>query len=121
MEQLLAHLAGDFLLQNRWMAEQKVHRWWPAIVHALLYTAPFILLTQEAAALVVIGGTHLIIDRFRLAKHVMWLKELISPQSYRRTLRATKKRADGPDFWLMVMVDNSIHLLLNFAAIQYWG
>ncbi|MBT2390812.1 DUF3307 domain-containing protein [Streptomyces sp. ISL-1] len=32
-ESLLAHLAGDYLIQSDWMATEKVKRWWPAVVH----------------------------------------------------------------------------------------
>jgi hypothetical protein len=44
---LLAHLAGDYLLQSDWMATQKVRRWWPAVVHGLTYLLPFLLITRS--------------------------------------------------------------------------
>ncbi|MFD4210556.1 DUF3307 domain-containing protein, partial [Micromonospora tulbaghiae] len=63
---LLAHLAGDYLLQSHWMATEKSKRWWPAWAHALTYGLPFLLITQSPAALAVIVGTHAVIDRYRL-------------------------------------------------------
>lgn len=36
---LVGHLVGDFLLQNRWMAERKSTQWPPLLVHSLIYTA----------------------------------------------------------------------------------
>ncbi len=69
MPELLAHLVGDYILQNHWMANEKTRAWLPALVHAAIYTAVFALLTQDWRALAVIGGTHLLIDRFRLARY----------------------------------------------------
>lgn len=34
----VGHLAGDFLFQNRWMAEGKTTRWLPLLVHSFVYT-----------------------------------------------------------------------------------
>lgn len=76
---ILAHLVGDYLIQSHWMATEKVNRWWPAIAHGLSYTLPYALVTQSPVALVVIAGTHILIDRYRLAKHVVWLKNQLGP------------------------------------------
>jgi hypothetical protein len=57
VESLLAHLAGDYLIQSDWMATEKVKRWWPAVVHGTTYGLPFLLITQSPAALAVIGCT----------------------------------------------------------------
>lgn len=67
---VLAHLVGDYVIQSHWMATEKTKHWLPAIVHGVTYTLPHALITQSPLALVVIGGTHIIIDRFRLARHV---------------------------------------------------
>lgn len=69
MTQLLAHLLGDYVLQNHWMANTKTTRSSAALLHALFYTLPFLLLTQDPWRLAVIGGTHFVIDRFRLARY----------------------------------------------------
>lgn len=71
---LLAHLVGDYVLQSDWMATGKLTRWWPAVAHGLTYTLPYVLVTQSLWALLIIGGTHIVIDRYRLAKYVTWLK-----------------------------------------------
>ena len=68
---LLAHLAGDYLIQSHWMATQKTSRWWPAIAHGVTYTLPYALVTQSPLALAVIAGTHVVIDRYRLARYVV--------------------------------------------------
>lgn len=74
---LLAHLVGDYLFQSDWMATEKLKRWWPAAAHGITYTLPYVLVTRNPWALLIIGGTHIVIDRYRLAKYVVWLKNQV--------------------------------------------
>ena len=69
MGPLLAHLVGDYVLQNHAMATRKTSSWPWALLHAAFYTLPFLLLTQDWRALAIIGGTHAVIDRYRLARY----------------------------------------------------
>lgn len=39
---LAAHMAGDFLLQNKWMAENKLKDWAVRWVHCLVYLMCFV-------------------------------------------------------------------------------
>lgn len=122
LEVILAHLVGDYLLQSHWMAVEKTKRWWPAIAHGLTYTLPYILVTQSVAALLVIAGTHVVIDRYRLAKHVVWLKNLLAPKEYRSPRTATGYPTDTAPWmsvWLMIIADNTLHLLINTAAVLW--
>lgn len=121
---ILAHLVGDYILQTHWMATQKTERWLPAIVHGVVYTLPYALVTQSPWALLVIAGTHIVIDRFRLAKHVMWFKNQLAPKAYRPTWAEAKANAGYPadtpawlSVWLMIVADNTIHLLINTGAV----
>lgn len=120
---ILAHLVGDYLIQSDWMANEKTKRWWPAIAHAATYTLPYALVTQSPLALLVIGGTHAVIDRYRLAKHLCWAKNQLVPKRFRSTwddCKATGFTPDKPPFmavWLMIIADNTVHLLINTAAI----
>ena len=119
---MLAHLVGDYLLQTDWMANEKTKRWLPAIAHGLVYTVPFLLVTTSLPALAVIGGTHMIIDRYRLAKHVVWFKNQFAPKSYRPGHTATGMPEDRPDWlamWLLFIQDNIIHILINVLAVMY--
>lgn len=121
----LAHLAGDYLLQSDWMALGKTSRWWPAVVHAGTYTLPFLLLTRNPAALVIIGGSHAVIDRYRLARYVVWAKNLMAPRSEWESwdvCRATGYHPSRPDFltvWLLIIADNTIHLTINALALAH--
>lgn len=143
---LLAHLVGDYLLQSHWMAQEKVRHWWPALVHGVLYTVPFYAITQSWSALAVIAGTHVVIDRYRLAKYVVWLKNWLAPVRVRRSVggpyaarswfelesynpswrecRATGGPPGQPAYlavWLLFIADNTIHVLLAVAAIRWLG
>lgn len=121
---LLAHLVGDYLIQSHWMATQKTKRWSPAIAHGLTYTLPYALVTQSPLALIIIAGTHIVIDRFRLARHVVWAKNQLAPAGEWRRPWAessgTGYPADTPAWlavWLMIVADNTLHLLINAAAV----
>lgn len=120
---LLAHLVGDYVLQSDWMATEKTKKWWPAIAHGLVYTIPFILITQSVWALLVICITHIIIDHYRLARHIGWAKNQVAPKEFRSTWKeskATGYKEDKPAWmavWLMIITDNTIHLVINTAAI----
>ena len=77
---VLLHFVGDYLIQTNWMANEKVKRWVPAVAHGVTYTLPFLLLTRSIPALLVICLTHIVIDHYRLAKHFIWAKNLLSPR-----------------------------------------
>jgi len=62
------------------MAQNKTKAYFPAFVHALIYSLPFLLLTTHISALACIFVTHFFIDRFRLARYVVWTKNLMSPK-----------------------------------------
>lgn len=122
---VLAHLAGDYLLQSDWMATEKTKRWWPAIAHALAYGIPFLLVTRSIPALAVIVGTHAVIDRYRLARHVVWAKNHLAPAGHNppwRDCTATGHPVDRPVWlttWLLIIADNTIHLAINAGAVTW--
>lgn len=122
---LLAHLAGDYLIQSDWMANEKTKRWWPAILHAVTYGLPFVLVTRSVPALAVIVVTHAVIDRYRLARYVVWAKNHVAPKSCWHPwseCSATGYHQDRPAWlavWLMIIADNTIHLAINAAAVTW--
>lgn len=129
MEQLILHLLGDYVTQTHWMAREKVKSWYAAFVHALVYSCPFILLTSSAAAFLTILVTHCVIDRFSLAKYVLFAKNWITDRDL--TFKMCNKTG-YPDieeeggtvplwltFWLYAVADNTIHLCINYAAIRW--
>lgn len=123
MEQLILHLIGDYLTQTDWMAREKVKRSWAALVHAVVYTLPFMLITQSALALSVIAVSHFLIDRFRLARYVVFAKNWVTDTSLTwDDCKATGYPSSTPPFlsvWLMIIADNTLHLSINYAAIRW--
>jgi len=120
MARLLAHVAGDYVVQSAWMAGEKTSRSVPALVHAASYTACFLPITRDWRRLAVIGGTHFVIDRWRLAKHMNWAKNQVGPKKYRPGHTATGYSETQPDwltFWLLIITDNFCHLVLNELAL----
>lgn len=122
---VLAHLTGDYLIQSDWMANEKTKRWWPALAHAVTYGLPFLVVTRSPAALALIVVTHAVIDRYRLARHVVWAKNLLAPRRYRypwAECSATGYHRSRPEWlavWLMIIADNTLHLILNVIAVLY--
>ena len=128
MEQLLLHLWGDYVTQSDWMAQNKTKAWFPATVHAAVYSLPFLLLTgldpRGVLAWHAIFWTHLLIDRFRLARYVVWAKEWIAdrpPAPWARCC-ATGYSLEKPAWlavWLMIAADNTLHLTINYLALRF--
>lgn len=172
VEQLVAHAVGDYVVQGDWMATEKTKRSLAAAVHAVTYTLVFLTLTRSPMALAVIGGTHFVIDRWRLARYVVWAKNTLgAPWTFgrtgpggrplrpgeqrrgdelelgwavgtmamwqrvlvrRRQMRPTYPRwsectatgfpADRPVWlttWLLIIVDNLMHIGINAAALHW--
>lgn len=142
MTQLIFHLIGDYLLQSHWMAVQKTKSTWAAFCHATTYSLLFLFIASWPAWFV-IWGTHLLIDRFRLARYVVYAKNFLAPITTEVTPQATGpgKTRQWLDWWhpweecqptgyhesvpawlagfLCIAADNTLHLAINAAAIYY--
>lgn len=122
---VLMHFIGDYLIQTDWMAQLKTKRWAPAIVHGVTYGVPFVFVTMSPIALAVIIVTHIVIDHYRLARHVVWAKNQLAPKEWRYSWtegNLTGYRNDAPPWlttWLMIIADNTIHIVINTLAILY--
>lgn len=120
-DQILAHLVGDYILQSDWMASEKTKRSLAAAVHAVTYALPFLFLTTSITALSFIIGSHFLIDRFRLARHVVWLKNgYFFTRGFKPT--TTGYLDDKPPFlsvWLFIIADNTMHIVCNGIALVW--
>jgi hypothetical protein len=123
-DQLLAHAIGDYIVQSDWMANEKTKKHLPALAHALTYTAVFLFLTFSWQALLVIGTTHFVIDRWRLARHVCFVKNYPWPGAERKWSKC--KGTGYPDerppwlaVWLLIIADNIMHVCINAAALKW--
>lgn len=78
-------------------------------------------------ALLVIAGTHIVIDRFRLAKYLAWGKNQLAPKEFRppRSAMLTTGYSESTpawmSVWLMIIADNTVHIVLNTLAIIFLG
>ena len=93
-DQLVAHALGDYVLQSDWMASKKRTENLAAWVHAFCYSLPFFFLLSStpwttrpseldgngSAQWLVIVGSHYYIDRFGLARYVVWAKNFLAPR-----------------------------------------
>jgi hypothetical protein len=125
-DQIVAHAVGDYVIQSDWMANEKTKRSFAAAIHALSYSLPFLFLTSSIYALIVIAGTHFVIDRWRVARFVVFAKNLLAPASWRRPwveCAQTGYHNERPAWmavWLLIIADNVMHVLINGAALMVW-
>lgn len=124
MEQLILHLIGDYLLQSDWMANNKTKAFFPAWVHAMVYSLPFLLI-GSFSAFCVIHGTHFLIDRFGLAKYVVFAKNFLAPKAswlLWEDCKGTGYPRWRPEYlcvWLLIIADNTLHLAINYLSLKY--
>ena len=123
MEQLLLHLIGDYVTQTDWMATEKTRKNAAAVAHAVVYSLPFMLLTDSLPALLTICLTHLWIDRYRLARYVVFAKNWATNRSLQwADCSATGYPSTTPAWlavWLLIIADNTMHLCINYAALRW--
>jgi hypothetical protein len=160
MPQLICHLLGDYIFQSSWMAQNKTKAHWPAFVHALVYSLCFVPLCWGKPAhgfhawgsMWTIFFSHFLIDRYRLARYVVWAKNWMGPSRpwYRVPYGSGVRYTDQdegivnrfctqptPPFWvcsgtgypptvppwmatwLLIVADNTLHLIINFLALKY--
>lgn len=123
-DQVMVHALGDYVVQSDWMAQQKTKSSLPALAQAVSYTLGFLTLTRSPKKLFLIGFTHFLIDRFRLARYICWGKNQLTPKSFRYSWKDgcnTGYRNDSPPFlsvWLMIIADNFLHILINALVLR---
>jgi len=121
---------GDYIVQSHWMAVNKVKASVPAFVHALVYSLVFLALRPSLLAWLAIFSTHFVIDRWRLARYVVIIKNwVLAPSSFRDEWLDSNPLITATGFpegtpvwlatWLLIIVDNTLHLLCNGAALRW--
>lgn len=143
--QLLFHFWGDYILQSDWMATDKTKSSFPAFAHASVYSLPFVFLAHSVEAMLVILLSHFLIDRFRLARFVVYAKNFVFAPPFAYLEKSCGKICDScrwvlvdkyrwenckltgyskevPPFlafWLMIITDNILHVTINYLSIKY--
>lgn len=147
---LFCHLLGDYILgQSDWMALNKSRQTIPCLAHVILYTSFFLVFTFSWKALLFIGATHFILDRFPvIIKRLIWFKNHMNPTldypsfGYCNSTgyyddspyNSNKLPVDlNPEFvkrygkprhfhitiFLYIVTDNTLHLICNFIALAF--
>jgi hypothetical protein len=122
VEQLILHLWGDYIVQSHWMAQNKTKHWWPALAHAAMYSVFFGLLNPRLSAWFVIFATHFLIDRYRIARYVVWAKNHMGQKMPPLEECSTGYPSDVPAWlsvWLLIAADNTLHLAINYTALRW--
>lgn len=123
-DQIVCHLVGDYLLQSDWQAMNKGKRFWIALAHSVIYSAPFLFLGMSWKAAVLIIWSHAVIDHFSLAKYLVWAKNWIGLERPKPWAECNQNgySADRPPFltwWLYIIADNTLHIIINGIALRY--
>lgn len=125
-DQVILHAIGDYLTQSDWMANNKTKAHFPAFCHALTYSLPFWLLSPSLPAWLLIFGTHFLIDRYRLARYMVWAKNFLAPPGsnppWSQCAGSFGYPPDRPVWlamWLMVIADNILHVCINGAVLKF--
>jgi len=89
------------------------HSFLPAFVHALTYSLPFLLLTPSVYWLILFVS-HFLIDRYRLA--IYWIK-LVNWNWSSTNFGYDEQKPSFISVWLMIIIDNTFHILFNSFSI----
>ena len=103
---IVAHLVGDYLLQNDWIARNKSTSSIICAVHVVLYTLAHVVLVEVAGSwpwwsYVAIAVPHFVIDRWSLA--AWWMKNVSGQRTFFEKMSP----------WSVVVIDNTFHLLTS--------
>ncbi len=111
IEQIILHLAGDYMLQNQWMSNKKTENnptgYIVAIIHSLIYSLPFWVFLTNWQGWLFIFISHFLIDKYELGK--IWIKLA----NYRN--RNYKSVNNG----IRIVIDNTFHIICNYVAIVH--
>jgi hypothetical protein len=136
----LGHLAGDYLLQNEWMAMNKskntLNGWIAAMVHCILYTLAVCLFMWnfDLIWMAVVFLSHFPIDKFSLTdKYLHYikgrsLKDYVNKDKWKENLiiiNPLKHEINRYDILegsfaavVYTITDNAMHLILMWGAYQ---
>ena len=108
----LAHLLGDWVLQTEWQALNKTREWRALLMHLAVYHAIMlaVLLTRFSftdarvwIAIIFLAATHAVLDRRTFTINLL------------KAFRGIVQRE--PESWLVLAVDQSLHLLAIGSAV----
>ena len=99
MHWIYAHLIGDYIIQNDWMAMNKKKSTPICLVHIATYMIPFLWCGFNWWQMLLIAAQHFVLDRTNI---VMWFMKVKGSEGF----------ATGVCFpWSVITVDNAMHFL----------
>lgn len=108
MHWIYAHLIGDYILQNDWMALNKKTSTKHCLVHIFCYMIPFLWCGLTPLQLFAIALQHFAIDR---TNFVFWFMKV----------KGQEKFATGPcSPWSIIVLDNILHILWIATVVEYF-
>lgn len=122
---LMAHFVGDYWLQSDWMAIEKGKSLWVAGLHGAVYVLPHALVVSSPVALLVIGGTHALIDHYSVGSFMCFWHNRLSPCARWQKeddvdwTGMSTSRPLAITFLVYVAMDNSLHLIINGLACYF--
>jgi hypothetical protein len=102
---IYAHLIGDYLIQNDWMALNKKKSHLICLVHVSTYMIPFLLTPLSPIQLLLIAIQHYVLDRWYFVK---WF-----------CLKTKKFQQEINSFWGHIIVDNVLHIIWMMLVVNY--
>ena len=136
---LLLAFVGDYITQGNRISQEKTKRFLPAFIHATIYSLPFLVVCWSWTWFI-LWISHFFIDRYRLAVYVVRLKnfsfgleciETKIPEGLSYKYKWVFRMPDASNFgfpkevpafmsiWLMIIVDNVIHVCINSMCIYF--
>ena len=112
---LLLHFVGDYLTQNDFIAKKKTSDIKIALLHGFIYGLPFAVIVGFSWQLAAIMVSHAVIDRWRLATY--WIK-LVNWNFKSDNFGFSSETPKFMSVWLMIIVDNTIHVSINALCIS---
>jgi len=99
MHFVYAHLIGDYLIQNDWMAKGKKGNIWIALIHAVTYLIPFFFIGASTWQLTLIVCQHMLQD---YSNFVVWFMKITGHRQFVQPPMAP---------WSIILTDNIFHIL----------
>ena len=106
MHWIYAHLIGDYLLQNDWMASGKKKNSWICTVHIVTYMLPFLFCGFSWLQLLLIAVQHWIQDRTNI---VVYFMQVAGKKEFTQSPMAP---------WSIIVVDNIFHILWIALVVE---
>ena len=107
MSWIYAHLIGDYIIQNDWMASGKKKNSFICFIHVVTYLIPFLFCGLSVLQLSLIGAQHFAQDR---TNFVTWFMKVKGSENFSKTPMSP---------WSVIITDNIIHILFIAFVVEF--